>query len=468
MKKLLSLLSVLTIGGSALPTTIACSSYEKEEIKLENNGIIYSQTNNLENLIRNKRSWNNSVNKNIINMQWLISGPDYFFLISRENWIKTRELHKRKNNFESFKQEFIDDILYSGFWKDYRLDSRNSKHLNRISKSILSNFSYLDEKYMSSRVNCGFDLLIWDDSSLRKDAFKFQCSNDYSWYKEKIKFNELGDNYKGEIGLDIDSKKILFFGNDIPFHNYFNSELYNQIIIKDQNNNIIKDIKIMGNDSMQDIINKKYNIENGVNYDYGYIIELWSAEPKRTLFVMNNNDTYSHFVDSKSRLDKFIIINDKLLEFDFYKKEHFSLMLEWEENFNIWKNELNRQIKEDVPSFTEEQKRTWKGDKYNQLKDKIHSLKQDLKIIENSENINKLKHKITKLQKDINDLKQQISELNQKIDKIRNDLEGNQDLETCTKVGSIISVTTGWIPVIGTLISTISGTVSAICDIANA
>ncbi len=55
MKKLLSLLSVLTISGTAVPTTIAASPYQKEETKLENNEISYLQTNNLKNLNRNKR-----------------------------------------------------------------------------------------------------------------------------------------------------------------------------------------------------------------------------------------------------------------------------------------------------------------------------------------------------------------------------------------------------------------------------
>ncbi|UNF62428.1 hypothetical protein [Spiroplasma poulsonii] len=69
--------------------------------------------------------------------------------------------------------------------------------------------------------------------------------------------------------------------------------------------------------------------------------------------------------------------------------------------------------------------------------------------------------------KDIDDLKQQISQLKSKIDNIKTDLEGKKNLETCTKTGALISATTGWIPTIGTLVSTISGTVSAICDIAN-
>ncbi len=47
MKKILSLLSVLTISGTAVPTTIAASPYQKEEI---NSYINYLQSNNLEKL----------------------------------------------------------------------------------------------------------------------------------------------------------------------------------------------------------------------------------------------------------------------------------------------------------------------------------------------------------------------------------------------------------------------------------
>ncbi len=55
MKKLLSLLSVLTISGTAVPTTAALSSYEKEEI-IKNNDINYLQINNLDKLNRTKRN----------------------------------------------------------------------------------------------------------------------------------------------------------------------------------------------------------------------------------------------------------------------------------------------------------------------------------------------------------------------------------------------------------------------------
>ncbi|WP_425377625.1 hypothetical protein [Spiroplasma endosymbiont of Polydrusus pterygomalis] len=79
MKKLLSLLSILTISGSAMPTIIAASPYKEEEIKLENNGIIYSQTNNLENLKRDKRQYENS---NLNNFNY----NDVFLTPLRNTW----------------------------------------------------------------------------------------------------------------------------------------------------------------------------------------------------------------------------------------------------------------------------------------------------------------------------------------------------------------------------------------------
>ncbi|WP_253301036.1 hypothetical protein [Spiroplasma endosymbiont of Phyllotreta cruciferae] len=62
MKKLLSLLSVLTISGTAIPTTIAASPYQKEET-IKNIDINYSQNNNLEILNRNKRGFGSAIGK---------------------------------------------------------------------------------------------------------------------------------------------------------------------------------------------------------------------------------------------------------------------------------------------------------------------------------------------------------------------------------------------------------------------
>ncbi|WP_348736463.1 hypothetical protein [Spiroplasma endosymbiont of Ammophila pubescens] len=60
MKKLFSLLSVLTISGSAIPTTIAASTYQKEKLSIDN--INYSQKINLKKIIRNKRENDKKLN----------------------------------------------------------------------------------------------------------------------------------------------------------------------------------------------------------------------------------------------------------------------------------------------------------------------------------------------------------------------------------------------------------------------
>lgn len=60
MKKLLSLLSVLTISSSAIPTTIAASPYQKEKLSIDN--INYSQKINLKKIIRNKRENDKKLN----------------------------------------------------------------------------------------------------------------------------------------------------------------------------------------------------------------------------------------------------------------------------------------------------------------------------------------------------------------------------------------------------------------------
>ncbi|RUO85873.1 hypothetical protein, partial [Spiroplasma endosymbiont of Megaselia nigra] len=63
IKKLLSLLSVLTISGTAVPATIAASPYQKEEIKIENSDINF-QTNNLNRIKRQQRKINISLTNN--------------------------------------------------------------------------------------------------------------------------------------------------------------------------------------------------------------------------------------------------------------------------------------------------------------------------------------------------------------------------------------------------------------------
>ncbi len=75
MKKLLSLLSVLTISGTAVPTTIAASPYQKQK---NLNSDINQRTNNLEILNREKRENNNFPHKDAPNLNVSGSVGDYY------------------------------------------------------------------------------------------------------------------------------------------------------------------------------------------------------------------------------------------------------------------------------------------------------------------------------------------------------------------------------------------------------
>ena len=147
-------------------------------------------------------------------------------------------------------------------------------------------------------------------------------------YIKKIKLWGLGQTglsgdteYKGEIGIDLVNKKIIFLGNNIPVHVYYDGKkldskrkLYKMVTIKNDKNKIIKQIAINGTDSMQSII-KKYKLQNGITYKENYSITVWSAEPNRTgmwqsgLARQKANSTTTKL--EKSELDDFIPVLKK-------------------------------------------------------------------------------------------------------------------------------------------------------------
>ncbi len=90
MKKLLSLLSVLTISGTALQTTIAASPYQKEE---KINSDINLKTNNLEILKRSKRENKKSFTTQILRINY--NAIEFFKDLYK---ILNRELGSSENN----------------------------------------------------------------------------------------------------------------------------------------------------------------------------------------------------------------------------------------------------------------------------------------------------------------------------------------------------------------------------------
>ncbi|MBW3059047.1 MAG: hypothetical protein CXB60_08365 [Spiroplasma poulsonii] len=204
MKKILSLLSVLTISGTAVPTTIAASPYQKEET-IKNNDIIL-QENNLESLKRNKKN----------------------------TWQQVTEINRPFSSFGQNKKEII---------------------------------------------------------------------------------SLLGSNgpERGKVYLDLDYSKIIFSGDDEYFDtNYLN---YKKIEIRNQNNQLVKNIEIGGSGTMKFIIHY-FDLQNGIHYSNGYSIKIWSAVANKTRFVKNDSQDnfYTWNTSEGEWTEKFIIMNNKIYE----------------------------------------------------------------------------------------------------------------------------------------------------------
>ncbi|WP_338991490.1 hypothetical protein [Spiroplasma endosymbiont of Seladonia tumulorum] len=135
MKKLLSLFSLLTIGGTAVPTTIAASPYQKEETKLEISKVNYSQKNNLEKLNRVKRQDNKKNN---------IVGISEIVIITNKSIISSGVVLNNKLYFGSF-----DHNVY-----EYNPKTEQQKVVITTNGSILSSGVALNNKlYFGSKDN---------------------------------------------------------------------------------------------------------------------------------------------------------------------------------------------------------------------------------------------------------------------------------------------------------------------------
>ncbi|WP_215826175.1 hypothetical protein [Spiroplasma endosymbiont of 'Nebria riversi'] len=199
MKKLLGFLGTITIAGSGMSGILGNAPTPAK------NEVNYLQTNNLENLNRSKRSWNSqSRNENRINRQCFWSGKcNYWPWFSRENWIKIQKIYNESSNYDIFKPKFINIIDNIAF---------NENECSRgeywkIAKAIWNDFSVINNKYMSSKINYGLYMEIWDDGQLNKNSVALQCfnscpSNKFENIEEFIKNTSLGalnDNNQNTI-----------------------------------------------------------------------------------------------------------------------------------------------------------------------------------------------------------------------------------------------------------------------------
>ncbi|WP_342262316.1 MULTISPECIES: ETX/MTX2 family pore-forming toxin [unclassified Spiroplasma] len=199
MKKLLGILGTITIAGNGMSGIVGNAPIS---VKSEIN---YLQTNNLENLNRIKRSWySQSRNENRINSQRFSTGKrNYWPWFSRDNWIKIQKIYKESNTYDIFKPKFIN--LLNNITFNQNECPRN--HYWKIANAIWNDFSTINNIYMSSKINYGLYMEIWDSGNLNKGSVKLQCfdncpSNKFENIEEFIANTNLGtlnDNNQNTI-----------------------------------------------------------------------------------------------------------------------------------------------------------------------------------------------------------------------------------------------------------------------------
>ncbi|MFW4371373.1 MAG: hypothetical protein EHV01_005500 [Spiroplasma sp. hy2] len=459
MKKLLSLLSVLTISGTAVPITIAASPYQKEE-KI-NSKFNYLQINNLKTLNRNKRD---VYEKNEIESKYHFLGKDEFFLSLIPNfWEEIIVLY-----YESLLlncDKFYDNIEILSFLKstlNYDEELCKVDFFSREFKNKLFNSNYergffaiggTEVELVAKIIWFNWEKVnkVWEESDRTKririvgslpiisDPKSYTNTDHYS--STNIRDNEefLINTRLDRMWQDFDGK--LNEPGDINLG----------IIENDSNNSILKRFKEL----FSKLDTSQFEIIDKSKYSY------FSNNSLVKINVKKDSNVYP----IKSFKKSLIFISKQTFDKELEKIEKEDLIQKWNSNFDEWNNEINRQIREDFPHKSEREKRTWKGDKYNELKDKLLNLDHILVTIDNKFKIKELYKTVQGLQEEINSLKQQINALEEKINKIKYDLYDDENLEKCSKGSSFISKSAKYIPSFGTLISKAINSIGQICDL---
>ncbi|WP_338981934.1 hypothetical protein [Spiroplasma endosymbiont of Eupeodes luniger] len=369
MKKILGILWTITIAGSGMAGLVGNAPAPAK------NNINYQQINNLENLIRNKR---NSADIELLNWEKI---SDNIF-INEYGIFKKREIMNNSDNeiynsgYFSGSIQNICDILFHGEIKNYRR-SKIYIGINGISFHLLNS----KKIFLYQKNNKTFPGVIL-------------VTNNNKVYHGLLERGGLG--FEGIVEKDRNLKELSEFNNkNIIDSFYFDEKIY-----------------LVSNDGKiyeHDLNSGKNNLFFNINSSF--------------LYYKIYEDHFSLIIDDNKVYDYFLIkyLNDNNV---------VNLLNEWKNDYNKWENDVNRQIEQDVPKFTEAQKRTWKDDKNFQLRTQISLLKDKLNIIKNHDEINKMNNIILNLKNEINKIYENIDSLNARIDKTKEELDKNQS-KTC-------------------------------------
>ncbi len=375
MKKLLSLLSVLTISGTAVPTTIAAIPYQKQET-IKNIDVNYQQKNNLENLKRVKRqnyknaiNWtiNNGIIKSIIvgnNNKFIENNvivlKDIFYIFVQSNNDNKNRIYKY--NIKTGKEDeiivqdlgavissvvILNDKIYftdfAGKIHEYNPINGEVTFLSTTEKVLYNGISFNNKLYFNS-----LDGKIYEyDPNTKKDNFISDFTNDKQYrisppiiLNNKIYyFLDNGSVFYYDLNTKTVYKKSYYdnrtnynFNKPILFKNnliviattlsYSDEYKKSEIFYKDTFNNINKASKIT-NVNNQELIVSNFLINKNELYlitKSGNIYKNSYTDSFGDLVLLENlNDS----VDCAAIFDDKIYFssNDKLYEFNLETKE---------------------------------------------------------------------------------------------------------------------------------------------------
>ncbi|KAJ8668457.1 hypothetical protein QAD02_010120 [Eretmocerus hayati] len=401
------------------------------------------------------------------------------------NWCFSAEVNQESNNYttERFEPDTLCGIVVE---KNPDLICRLSHDYAHVFP-VQNNFCDLsDLEYMFNRI------------IRREDRRPVYLSNyNYIYTKIGLPFMKLYGNdnkYRGEIGLDVDRKKIVFFGSDKPFSSN-PAEEFLSIRISNQKGQAIRDVEINGKDSMVGVM-KKYNLGHSIPYEYDYIIEV-TAKKTRTFSVGvddigGRKDSFEKVISNSL---SFVLLDDDVVSYSWYKQNYLNLLLELQRNFDQWNQDLIRERNEIHISSTPEQKIKWIREKRRDLRTMTHQLNQDIAFIKGRETSRKMQIEIQNLGRKINKrfkkveraiqivqdrvekLELKIENLSSKVGSISSKVESfiskvdelkaaEPEKILCSEIFGLASPMYALVPGAGTVASTVMGVVAATCTIA--
>ncbi|RUO86143.1 hypothetical protein [Spiroplasma endosymbiont of Megaselia nigra] len=290
MKKLLSLLSVLTIIGAAVPTTIAASPYQKEE-NLNRNKRDISKINNLINEIKNIKFngilkvlyYGPALNGETLRAQDMFTwGNRLYFRYQNSGWIYEYD-QQRKTVVRAELNHKVYEYLNFVNWSNVIKNNKNIIKLNNKEYFIKSSDLYEKDKNNNTEQKITNDNMIMENGIILNDKIYLLSDNNklYEYWPFEsmleqddslISWKQLFNDWKNN--MDFDFKKNFTSKSENEKKSWIDNKKHELLVkidnFKDKINIIknresIEQLKIQFSSLEQKIDNLKIKIYNLLN-----------------------------------------------------------------------------------------------------------------------------------------------------------------------------------------------------------